>query len=203
MAEEENGQEDGSAFDDLAAAMPRIAEALKGLPDSVQGKAFDALVGTLTGGAAATTPSATGRTKKRSRATATKATATGDTSMSTTRRRSAGLPTMIKDLDLAPKGKKSFKDFVAEKNPTTQHDRSVVSVYWLHEIAAISPITASHVFTCYRLVAGWKVPANLANALAVTANRKGFFDTSDTQDIKLMSHGINRVGQELPKSTDA
>jgi hypothetical protein len=201
MADQESGQTDGNAFDELAAAMPRIAEALKDLPESVQGKAFDALVATFTEDALATTQG--GGARKRRRTATRKAKTTGEKTTTTTRRGSAGSPTMVKDLDLAPTGKTSFKDFIAEKSPMTQHDRSVVSVYWLSQIAGVSRITVSDIFTCYRHAAGWKVPANLANGLAVTANRKGFFDTSDLQDIKLKPHGINRVEHELPKKPKA
>jgi hypothetical protein len=38
-------------------------------------------------------------------------------------------------LNLTPSGKKSFKDFVAEKSPTNNNDRNVVSIYWLVEVA--------------------------------------------------------------------
>lgn len=197
MADGENGQGSGNAFDELAAAMPRIAAAVKDLPESVQGKAFDALVATFTGGDAAVTQSR-GQTAPKRRAASTRKT-TRTAKKSKTGRRAAPPVTISKDLNLAPADKKSFKAFVAEKNPTTQHDRSVVSVYWLGHTAGHSPITVSDVFTCYRHV-GWKVPANMPNGIAVTAHRKGFFDTSDLQDIKLKAHGINRVEQELPKT---
>jgi hypothetical protein len=199
MADGENGQASSHAFDELAAAMPRIAEAVKDLPESVQGKAFDALVATFTGGSATETPSGAQTARKRKPASRRK---TATAKKPTTGRRGAAPVTISKDLNLAPSGKKSFKAFVAEKNPTTQHDRSVVSVYWLDHIAPHSPITVSDVFTCYRHV-GWKVPANMANGLSVTAHRKGFFDTSDLQDIKLKAHGLNRVEQELPKAQKA
>lgn len=201
MAGEESGQKDGDAFNELAAAMPRIAEALKDIPEPLQGKAFDALVAVFTEGTATTTGGSSHTTRRRRRISTRKPKTTGR--KATSGRRAAPAVAISKDLDLAPTGKKSFKDLITEKNPTTHHDRSVVSVYWLSQIAGISPVTVSDVFTCYRHAGGWKVPANLANGLAVTANRKGFFDTSDLQDIKLKPHGINRVEHELPKKSKA
>lgn len=199
MADGEEERKSFNAFEELAAAMPRIAEAVKDLPEAVQGKAFDALVATFSEGGDLTQPRQTA-TKRRaaSRRKSPKATKTSTTGG----RRAAAPVTLSKDLNLAPAGKKSFKTFVAEKNPMTQHDRSVVSVYWLGQTAGHSPITASDVFTCYRHV-GWKVPANMSNGIAVTAHRKGFFDTSDLQDIQLKPHGINRVEHELPKAPKA
>jgi len=199
----EGETESGSSFDELAKAMPKIAAALKDLPESVQGKAFDALVASFTGnGAPAASESGRSRTTtSRRKTTQTKRRkATAGDEKPADRRRVAAPVTLVKDLDLAPKGKQSFKDFAAEKKPSTNHDRSAVAMYWLAEIAGISPIAVAHVYTCYRNVSGWAVPANMTNALAVTANRKGYFDTADGNDIKLKPHGINRVERELPKA---
>ena len=201
MAGEQKGQKNSEALDELITAMPRIAEALKGLPESVQGKAFDVLVARVPGGAPVPPPGEPDPAKKQRKET-TRETKETAGEKATARRRSTGSPTLIKDLDLTPNGKKSFQDFITEKNPETQNDRSVVSVYYLDQIAGISPVTINHVFTCYRR-AGWKIPAHLPNGLAVTAHEKGFFDTSNLQDIKLVSHGINRVEHDLPKKSKA
>jgi hypothetical protein len=200
MANGEKGQGSGNAFDDLASAMPRIAEAVKDLPESVQGKAFDALVAAFTSGAAPASPNLNPTARESRRAARRKKATPAKTG--TPGRRTSHAMTISKDLNLAPGGKKSFKLFAEEKRPTTQHDRSVVSVYWLEQIAGHSPISVSDVYTCYRH-AGWKVPSNMSNGLAVTANRKGFFDTSDLRAIRLKAHGINRVEQDLPKAQKA
>ena len=63
--------------------------------------------------------------------------------------------------------------------------------------AEVSPITVDHVFTCYR-IAGWKIPPDLANSLRLTASKKGYIDTANSQNILLANHGINRVEHELP-----
>jgi hypothetical protein len=47
-------------------------------------------------------------------------------------------PTQIRDFDLAPGGKESFADFIAEKQPRSQNDKNVVSVYYLSQIAGES-----------------------------------------------------------------
>jgi hypothetical protein len=199
MADDTHTEQGGSAFDRLAAAMPKIAAAVKDLPEAVQGKAFDALVATFDNGGAAT--GSTEQTQRSRRKPAGRKPKATDEEGGTTRRKAA--PTTInKDLNLSPGGKKSFATFVAEKKPTTQNDRSLVAIYWLSEIADQSPITVSDVFTCYKKTEGWKLPKNPANALAVTANRKGYFDTSDLQDIQLTPHGINRVN-ELPEKEKA
>ena len=44
----------------------------------------------------------------------------------------------------------------------------------------------------------WREPGNLANSLALTANRKRFLDTASLDDIKLTPAGRNHVDHDLP-----
>jgi len=105
---------------------------------------------------------------------------------------------MVKDLSLRPKGKKAFADFVAEKQPSSHQQKQLVSVYWLAKEAGFSSgISVDHINTCYH-GAGWRRPSDLRNALAVTAVRKGWLDTSDGSDIKLTVPGEDFVVHELP-----
>ena len=196
MTDQQISPKPRQAFDDLVEAMPRIAAVVTQFPESVQGKVFDALMDAYSG--ASTTASTNGKTDatmaKAKRPSRKKKTSDNG---GTTKRRGGGGPTMLKDLDLAPKGKTSFKDFVAEKAPQSQHDQNVASVYYLTQKAGLSPITIDHVVTCYR-VAGWKVPPALANSLRLTASKKGYIDTANSQNILLANHGINRVEHDLP-----
>lgn len=199
MTTEETGHD---AFDELVEAMPKIAEAVKAFPESVQGKAFDALMEAHAGNApiASTDTGSTSAKTRRTRKTSTRKSKASDNGAKTTAKRSSSAPTMVKDLDLAPKGKASFKDFAAAKAPTSNNDKNVVIVYYLAQITGTSPITIDHVFTSYRNAA-WKIPKNLQNSLAATASKKGYFNTSDLQDIRLEVHGINRVEHELPEKS--
>jgi len=104
---------------------------------------------------------------------------------------------IVKGLDLKPKGKTSFADFVKEKNPSSNQDKCVVSVYYLRHELGNKAINANDVFTCFK-AANWRVPADLENTLAVSATRKGWFDTSDRQNIKITIHGENFVEHDLP-----
>lgn len=113
-----------------------------------------------------------------------------------TRRRATSV-TRVKGLDLAPKGKQSFDDFIAEKQPKSQHDRSTASVYYLSEVAEIAPVTVNHVYTCYR-DQNWDMPPDLRTSLFLTASKKGFIDTSNLEDIKIEPRGVNRIERALP-----
>jgi len=106
-------------------------------------------------------------------------------------------PTIVKDLNLRPKGKKPFADFIAEKQPSDNQEKCTVAVYYLKHELDQKTVDANHVFTCYKS-ATWRVPADLENALSLTAHRKGWLDTSDMKDIKLTTHGENLVEHDLP-----
>jgi hypothetical protein len=62
----------------------------------------------------------------------------------------------------------------------------------------VSNVTLSHVFTCFK-DAHWRVPPDLANALALTAHRKGWVDTRDTDDLSVTTHGENLIEHDLPR----
>jgi len=189
-----DGQVKGS-FDALLAEMPRIAEAVKAFPEAVQAQAFEALMAEVRGGAAPTRKeTGEGKSTKR-RASKSRAKASGGEGKNTWRR--TGGPSAVRDLDLAPKGKTSFKDFVAEKRPKTNHDQNVLSVYYLAEVLGLGSVTLDYVFTCYKDMR-WREPANLANSLSLTANRKRFIDTASLDDIKLTPAGRNHVEHDLP-----
>jgi hypothetical protein len=196
MSMAENNGQDGSSLDALLAKMPRIAEAVSRFPEAVQQQAFDALMAEA-GGASVGTKSREAKepqTRANKRTASRKKTADGQK----TSRRSGG-PKQLKDLDLAPRGKVSLKDFVDEKKPKTNHDRNVVSVYYCARILEVDAVTVDHVFTCYRDM-NWRLPGgnNFNNSLALTASRKRFLDTSDGDNITLTSKGTNYVEHDLP-----
>jgi len=105
-------------------------------------------------------------------------------------------PSIIKDLNLMPKGKKSFADFIAEKQPSSNQQKCTVAVYYLNQILDVASIGVDHVFTCYKS-AGWRIP-NLGNVLRLTAFRRGWLDTSNMMDVKLTTHGLNLIEHDLP-----
>lgn len=105
---------------------------------------------------------------------------------------------IVKDLNLKPKGKKSLDEFAEIKKPSSHYEKCTVSAYYLKHELVLSAITESHVYTCFKHMK-WRVPANLSNALAYTASRHGWLDTSNLQDIKVTTMGENQVEHDLPK----
>lgn len=105
---------------------------------------------------------------------------------------------IVKDLDLRPKGKKALGDFAAEKNPTSQYEQCAVSVYYLRQELGIPAISTNHVYTCFKHMK-WRIPSNLPNRLRYAASQYGWFDTSNAQDIKITTIGENLIEHDLPK----
>lgn len=105
-------------------------------------------------------------------------------------------PSIVKDLNLNPEGKKSFKDFIQDKLPSTNQEKCTVAIYYLRSELGIDGITINHVFTCYK-IANWRV-ADLYNVLTLTASRKGWVDTSNMDNIGITTHGENHVEYDLP-----
>jgi len=106
---------------------------------------------------------------------------------------------IVKNLNLSPKGKKLIKDFVEAKQPKSDQEKCVVSVYHMQHNLELESIDVNHIFTCYK-ICNWRVPADLDNTLKVTASQKGWLDTSDGNNIKTTTHGENLVEHDLPKA---
>ncbi len=106
---------------------------------------------------------------------------------------------LIKELDLSGNEKQpSLKDFYSEYRLRNNDERNLLFVYYLKIKREIEGVTTDHVYTCYdelRL----RIPANLHNALAVTAHR-GWLDTSSLEDIQLTTKGKNYFDLDLEKA---
>lgn len=110
---------------------------------------------------------------------------------------------MVKDLDLNPKGKPSFEDFIKEKDPKSNEDRYPVIVYYLSEILEFEKVTIGHIGAAFRLTKTWKEPTNLSGGLYAASSRKGTIDTKDLDDIKITPTGRNFVEHDLPPKQKA
>jgi hypothetical protein len=108
-------------------------------------------------------------------------------------------PSIVKDINLRPDGKKSLKDFAGEKNPKTHMEKCALSVYYLSRVLDITEISINHIYTCYKQM-GWKLP-DLYNVIALTASRKGWIDTSNMNAISITTIGKNLIEHDLPSSS--
>jgi hypothetical protein len=110
--------------------------------------------------------------------------------------------TMVKELNLRPEGKPSWRDFHAQKEPSTQEHIITIAVYYLKHTLDIEKLTPEHVFTCFKDI-NQRTPKNLPQAIRDIAKRKGWLDTSERGNIKITNHGENFVDHDLPTSKNS
>ena len=88
---------------------------------------------------------------------------------------------LLKDLDLSERNgaNVSLKDFVAEKNPSSNVQKTAVFVYYLQNKLNIEEITIDHIFTCYKSMS-FRMPNNLKQNLTDTCSSKyGYISRKD------------------------
>ncbi|MGL5080803.1 MAG: hypothetical protein ACRC8A_04900 [Microcoleaceae cyanobacterium] len=106
---------------------------------------------------------------------------------------------IVKDLNLRPEGKLLFRDFYAQKKPSTQEQAVTVAVYYLKRVLELDKVTPEHVFTCFKDVER-KTPKHMPQTIRDTAKRRGWVDTSERGSIRITNHGENLVEHDLPAS---
>ncbi|MCG2798015.1 MAG: hypothetical protein L6367_05680 [Cellulomonas sp.] len=105
--------------------------------------------------------------------------------------------TQDKTLEIAPKGKTPWADFVAAKSPQNNDEKNTAAVYWLLEEAGRATAGISQMVTLF-IAAKWVLPRDPKNS-AQTAGSHGLLDTSNADDIKLTSQGIALVINGMPR----
>lgn len=95
---------------------------------------------------------------------------------------------------------KSFKDFFSEKKPKKGPEFNAISIYYLQEQLALSPVTLSDVYTCYKEV-GQRPTENFKQALIDTKNKKGWIDIDDEGNLTKTPRGSILVEHDLPPAT--
>lgn len=104
---------------------------------------------------------------------------------------------LVKDLNLMPEGRESFTHFFGRKKPEGPQETLTVCVYWLSKIAEITGIGPNHLYTCLK-EAKVSVPNDIAQVCRNIANRKGWIDTRDGNDLKVTINGENHVEHKMP-----
>jgi hypothetical protein len=114
-------------------------------------------------------------------------------------RKSVTTLSLVKDLNLRPSGKQAFRDFATEKSPTSHLERCATAVYYLTHVLERETVGVNDVYTCFK-DQGWRVPADLKNTLQSAASHRGWLDTSDIEDIRVVPAGENLIEHDLPRA---
>lgn len=113
-------------------------------------------------------------------------------------------PSLLKNLDLSGGGKcERLKDFFNMYESKSNFERNLIFVYYLQQKLGLTDITVDHVFSCYRDVPGIKAPEALRQSLLDTSNRRGWVNTSNTDDIKVTIAGVNHLEHDFPRKSSA
>ncbi|HJQ52712.1 MAG TPA: hypothetical protein VJ825_02605 [Gemmatimonadaceae bacterium] len=183
------------AFDKLLELMPRIAEAVNHFQSAdLQRQAFQALVDTFADKRPKPAPAHTEAQPAPLADVSSGGGARGNRRRDPVRY----APKIVRDLDLTPAGKKSFADFIAEKQPQSNQDRYAAVVYYLEHELGLPAVTLDHVATVFRVTPNWKEPTNILSGITAAASRKGTIDTSSLNSLKTTPVGRNFVEHELP-----
>lgn len=113
-------------------------------------------------------------------------------------------PALLKDLNLA--GSESYqglREFYSKYSIKTNMERNLVFTYYLTKIMSIEAVSASHIFSCYRHIAGIKIPGNLKQSLYDTSAKGWLSIVSIEDDITVSILGINHIEHDLPKAGDS
>jgi hypothetical protein len=107
--------------------------------------------------------------------------------------------TYLKDLDLsAGADHPSLAEFMDAKFPITNEERNLVFLYYLQKVVNQKPVTADHVYTCYRKV-NIRAPLNLDHNLQVTADHHGWIRIAKSGNLAVTAEGKRYAEKELPK----
>jgi hypothetical protein len=77
--------------------------------------------------------------------------------------RNAGL-SLVPNLNFRPSGKQSLKEFVAERNSTSDLETVLVAVHYMQHIMALTKIGPAHVMTAFKEV-GMAIPVDLRQTI--------------------------------------
>jgi len=102
---------------------------------------------------------------------------------------------LITSLNLVSNGKESLKDFYTKYQVKNNMDRNIVILYYLRRVIGEENLGVNHIYTCYKHLSQ-KVP-NIYQSLLDTKNRKGWVDTSNTDDLKVTVAGENYIEHEI------
>ena len=107
--------------------------------------------------------------------------------------------TLLKELDLsAGENRVSLVEFMDQKFPITNEERNLVFLYYLQYKLKIKPLTADHIYTCYK-AAKIRVPLNLENNLQVTGTQRRWIKITKTGRLSVSPSGKLYVEKQLPK----
>ena len=111
----------------------------------------------------------------------------------------SGTYSLNKEINLYTEGRKpSLEDFFKDYNANSNQPRFLLITHYLKEIKEIPKVGVDEIYTCLKKL-GVKIP-NIEQGLRDTASRKGWLDSSSSDDILITVAGENAIAHELKKA---
>lgn len=104
---------------------------------------------------------------------------------------------LISSLNLVSKAKISLKDYFGKYTTKNNFEYNIVILSYLKNELKEPNVGINHIYTCYKTL-GLKIPS-IKQSLLDTKNRKGWIDTSSTDDLKITVAGENFMDHEITK----
>ncbi|WP_432477196.1 hypothetical protein [Nocardioides sp. GXQ0305] len=102
-----------------------------------------------------------------------------------------------KNLNFAPSGQPSLYEFIEEKKPRTNDEKSLLACYYLSEMMGFQDVTVERILAVY-IAADWSPPAHPDSSLRGAAHRTGWIDTANTDSIKVTWKGETHIKSKMP-----
>ncbi|MGW6200754.1 hypothetical protein ACWF0M_31725 [Kribbella sp. NPDC055110] len=199
-------------FDRLLKALPEIATAVNGFDSKeVQEQAFAALINSLgvspvdvRSDRSQSGAGAGGRDKPEEPAAENGAPATEPTKKAAKSKKAPAAKrySPTPNLNFAPEGKQSLDEFIVEKEPTTNHEKCLLAVYYLCDVMDRKICNTNDVLAVF-LHADWDKPSHPDTTLQATKSVHHWIETSDMEKITVQWAGTKYISDKMPKQPKA
>ncbi len=103
----------------------------------------------------------------------------------------------VKDLSFMPEGKPTLRDFYTGKAPKDAQEKVTVVLYYITRILGKTGVGSNHIYHGLKDV-NVPIPGDIAQTARLTSSRKGWIDSSKSDDLKVTVGGENFVEHDLP-----
>ncbi|TCC52138.1 hypothetical protein E0H73_40080 [Kribbella pittospori] len=106
------------------------------------------------------------------------------------------------NLNFAPQGKQSLDELIADKQPTTNHEKCLLAVYYLCDVMDRKTCNTNDVLAVF-LHADWDKPSHPDTTLQATKSVHHWIETSDMDKITVQWAGTKYISDKMPKQPKA
>ena len=103
------------------------------------------------------------------------------------------------DLNFRPTGEQALKEFVDEKNPKSDLEVALATVYYMQDVMALPKIGPAHLMTAFK-EAGKPIPGDVRQTIRNVKRSKIWLNFDDIEEVRTTTQGDNFVEHEMGKA---